>query len=54
MLVGAGTLLATGVGGVVGASGKIIGGALDGTSRGIRDALGGGQRSGSPLAPQGA
>ncbi|MBM3227504.1 hypothetical protein FJZ27_01410 [Candidatus Peribacteria bacterium] len=46
VLVGTGSLLATGVGGVVGAGGTIIGGTLDGTSRGIREALGGGQRSG--------
>ncbi len=52
VLVGTGSLVATGVGGVLGAGGTIIGGTLDGTSRGIREALGGGQKSGAQGAMQ--
>ncbi|TSC59328.1 MAG: hypothetical protein Greene041662_569 [Candidatus Peregrinibacteria bacterium Greene0416_62] len=54
LLNGAKDFLATGVGGVIGAGGTIVGGALDGTSRGIREALGGASRSGTQGALQGA
>lgn len=54
VLVGAGNLVVTTVGGAVRVVGGAVGGALEGTARGIRDAVSGNQKQGPEAAPQSA